>query len=140
MDSDKPLSYLQFATVFIVFGVVLIAFRGPWDLLRIVGLTIACVALILFVIAKVQLGDSFSVEPIAKTLVVRGIYSKICHPMYLFSALFFFGLILYVGRTWLLLIFLILIPVQILRMRREDQVLEEKFGEEHRRYRQNTWF
>ena len=60
--------------------------------------------------------------------------------MYLFSALLFLGLILYAGQPWLLLIFLVLVPLQLFRMRREDQVLEAKFGEDYRRYRQNTWF
>jgi protein-S-isoprenylcysteine O-methyltransferase Ste14 len=33
-----------------------------------------------------------------------------------------------------------LIPVQMMRARSEAKVLEEKFGEEYRRYRAGTWF
>ena len=126
--------------VFVIFCVVVAAFHGPWDALRMVGLAIATPALIFFVIAKAQLGDSFSVESLAQKLVVRGIYSRIRHPMYLFSALLFLGLILYAGQPWFLLIFLVLVPLQLFRIHREDEVLEAKFGEDYRRYRQNTWF
>ena len=140
MEPTQMLSRIQFVMVFVIFGVVVVAFRGPLDTLRMVGVVIAALTLGFFAVAKAQLGDSFSVEPLAQKLVVRGIYSRIRHPMYLFSALLFLGLILYAGQPWLLLIFLVLVPLQLFRMRREDQVLEAKFGEDYRRYRQNTWF
>ena len=140
MDTTKLLSRIQFVMVFVIFGVVVVTFRGPWNVLRVVGLGIAAPALVFFAIAKAQLGDSFSVEPLAQKLIAHGIYAKVRHPMYLFSELFFFGLILYAGQLWFLLIFLGIVPLQLFRMRREDQVLEEKFGEDYRRYRQNAWF
>jgi len=140
MESDKPLSYLQFVTAVLGFGIALVAFRGPLDAIRIVGLALAASALVLFLVAKVQLGDSFSILPEAHTLVTRGIYSKIRHPIYFFSAFLIFGLALFAERPVFLLVFAVIIPVQILRMRREDKVLEEKFGDEYRRYRQNAWF
>jgi protein-S-isoprenylcysteine O-methyltransferase Ste14 len=34
----------------------------------------------------------------------------------------------------------VLIPMQIVRARKEARVLEEKFGEEYRAYRARTWF
>jgi protein-S-isoprenylcysteine O-methyltransferase Ste14 len=34
----------------------------------------------------------------------------------------------------------IVIPVQIIRARQESKVLEEKFGDEYRHYKQSTWF
>jgi protein-S-isoprenylcysteine O-methyltransferase Ste14 len=33
-----------------------------------------------------------------------------------------------------------LLVVQILRVQQESRVLEAKFGEEYREYRQRTWF
>jgi protein-S-isoprenylcysteine O-methyltransferase Ste14 len=45
-----------------------------------------------------------------------------------------------VWRLEFLLALLVIIPVQILRARRESRVLEEKFGEEYREYRRRTWF
>jgi protein-S-isoprenylcysteine O-methyltransferase Ste14 len=50
------------------------------------------------------------------------------------------GVAVMVGRPELLLILLALIPIQIIRARREAAVLEAKFGDEYREYRKRTWF
>jgi protein-S-isoprenylcysteine O-methyltransferase Ste14 len=49
-------------------------------------------------------------------------------------------MILMVGRPRLLVILVVLIPMQIIRARREAAVLEAKFGDAYREYRQRTWF
>ena len=41
--------------------------------------------------------------------------------------------------VWLLL-FLLVIPLQVWRSRKESSVLEAKFGDEYRKYRASTWF
>jgi protein-S-isoprenylcysteine O-methyltransferase Ste14 len=46
---------------------------------------------------------------------------------------------MFIPAWWLLLALIIVIPVQIVRARREAEVLEATFGEEYRRYRQQTW-
>ena len=50
------------------------------------------------------------------------------------------GIIVWAQRPWWLLILAVLIPMQVLRVRKEEQVLENKFGEEYRAYKQKTWF
>jgi protein-S-isoprenylcysteine O-methyltransferase Ste14 len=45
-----------------------------------------------------------------------------------------------IGRPEGFAIFLVLIPLQIIRARREAAVLEAKFGDEYREYRKRTWF
>ena len=40
----------------------------------------------------------------------------------------------------LLLLLLVLVPVQVLRARREAAVLEARFGDTYRDYRKRTWF
>jgi protein-S-isoprenylcysteine O-methyltransferase Ste14 len=50
------------------------------------------------------------------------------------------GIIIWSGRPLYLLIFAVLIPMQIVRSRKESAVLEAKFGEEYREYKQRTWF
>jgi protein-S-isoprenylcysteine O-methyltransferase Ste14 len=54
--------------------------------------------------------------------------------------IFVVGLVLIVGRPELLAILLVLIPMQIIRARREAAVLEAKFGDAYREYRKQTWF
>lgn len=94
----------------------------------------------LWATARMQLGESFSVSPQAKALVTRGIYSRIRNPIYTFGMLWIVGLILAVGHPLWLLILLVLIPMQIVRARKEARVLEENFEEEYRAYRARTWF
>ena len=50
------------------------------------------------------------------------------------------GIVLMVGRPRLLVILVVLIPMQIIRARREAAVLEAKFGDAYRECRKRTWF
>jgi len=128
--------------IILVFVVVFIlhASSMPWTTSRIIGVSIAAPALLLLIVARLQLGAAFSVQAKASTLITTGLYARIRNPIYLFSALFIAGLIIWTGRPWFLIIFVILIPLQILRSRKEAKVLEEKFGPAYVAYRQNTWF
>jgi protein-S-isoprenylcysteine O-methyltransferase Ste14 len=108
--------------------------------MRVVGLAIVIPAFVLLMVARMQLGDAFSVQAKASELVTRGIYSRIRNPIYVFSALMIAGAILWTQRPVFLLIFAVLIPLQIVRARKEAQVLEAKFGTAYLEYKQKTWF
>ncbi len=135
---------LNIATLAIIaVGVALFSFQAaamPWTLNRIVGLSIAGPALVLLVVARFQLGRAFSISAKASILVTSGLYSRIRNPIYLFGMFVFLGLIIWIGNPWLLVIFAILIPMQVVRIRNEAKVLEEKFGDEYVAYRRRTWF
>lgn len=111
-----------------------------WTPVRIVGLAIAIPAVLLLLAARVQLGRAFSIRARASNLVTTGLYSRIRNPIYVFSSLFILGVIIWSGRPLLLLILVILIPIQIHRSTKEAAVLESKFGDEYREYKQKTWF
>jgi|SRR5690348_3408973 len=113
---------------------------GEWSAHQIAGLAIAIPAFCLWALARVQLRKSFAVSAQAKELVTRGIYSKIQNPVYVFGGIFIAGLIIYSGRPLFFLVFLILIPMQVMRVREERRVLEAKFGDAYREYRRRTWF
>ena len=123
-------------------GAFIIAYslRQPLTPLRVAGLLIAAAAFILWSVARIQIGNSFSIKPKAKALVTRGIYARIRNPIYVFSTLWAVGLVLALGRPSWLAFLLVLVPMQVVRARREARVLEEKFGEEYREYRRKTWF
>jgi protein-S-isoprenylcysteine O-methyltransferase Ste14 len=54
---------------------LIFSFAGPWNAMRWIGLAITVFAAVLFLMARYQLGTSFSVSPQAKQLVTSGIYS-----------------------------------------------------------------
>jgi protein-S-isoprenylcysteine O-methyltransferase Ste14 len=59
----------------------------PWTPTRIAGAVIGLPSLALFVLARIELGSSFSVRPKAQTLVTHGLYSRIRNPIYVFGGL-----------------------------------------------------
>jgi protein-S-isoprenylcysteine O-methyltransferase Ste14 len=131
-------------TFALIVAVAVVLFRQsmrlPWTMSRIIGVAIAAPALLLLLTARIQLGRAFSVRAKASNLVTSGLFSRIRNPIYVFSALFILGLIIWSGRPLYLLIFAVLVPMQIYRSRKESAVLEAKFGEEYRNYKQRTWF
>jgi protein-S-isoprenylcysteine O-methyltransferase Ste14 len=74
--------------------------------------------------------------------VTTGIYSRIRNPIYVSGMIFLIGLIVMVRRiaSGLVLLIIIVVPMQIIRARREARVLEAKFGDAYRQYRSRTWF
>lgn len=111
-----------------------------WTPVRFAGAVIAGIGLVLLLTARIQLGRSFAVTAEARHLVTTGLYSRIRNPIYLFSAIFLAGAAIAAGRPMLLLVLLVLVPVQVIRARREEQVLAAAFGEEYERYKSHTWF
>jgi len=116
------------------------AAKLPWTAWRIVGMAIAVPAFLLFAAAHIELGRAFSVRAKATTLVTTGVYSRIRNPIYFFSAVMILGIIIWTGRSWLLLFFAVLVPLQVVRSRKEERVLTEKFGAEYLEYTRKTWF
>jgi len=104
------------------------------------GLALALLGLGGAVIARWTLGSSFSVTPQARQLVTRGIYSKLRNPIYVFGNVFIAGLLFIVGSPYLWIVLVVVIILQTVRARKEARVLEAKFGDEYRRYRDGTWF
>jgi protein-S-isoprenylcysteine O-methyltransferase Ste14 len=125
---------------FIGFGAFVI-YHEPYNTRGLIGIAMAAVGFGLWMLARVQLGRSFAVRAQARMLVTTGLYSKFRHPIYLFGGIAYFGLFIAWGKLIpLLCLFLLYLPVQILRARKEQKVLEQAFGEEYRRYKAGTWF
>jgi protein-S-isoprenylcysteine O-methyltransferase Ste14 len=139
-DMNFKSSFFVIVPLVVIVGLIYAFAHPPWTAVRIAGLVIAVVSFALLTVARVQLGNAFSITPQAKKLVTSGIYLRIRNPVYVFSALGIAGLILFVEKPYYLLLFIIVIPLQIFRAGREARVLEERFGEEYRKYRAATWF
>jgi protein-S-isoprenylcysteine O-methyltransferase Ste14 len=124
------------------FGLVMWKLRPiTWTPLQTIGLCLFAVGFVLWTVARFQLGASFAVTAQARQLVTHGIYSKIRNPIYVFGSFIIAGIFLLIGHPrWLLMIFVVVVPMQIWRARKESAVLEAKFGDEYRTYRASTWF
>jgi len=105
-----------------------------------VGLGLSALFAVLWLVAKWQLGDAFSVRPEARLLVTRGVYSKIRHRIYVFGTLAFLCAVFALLGWSVLVIWLVVIPIQVSRARREERVLADAFGPEYVAYRSRTWF
>jgi len=112
----------------------------PWTPMRVAGVVIGLPSLALLVLARIELGSSFSLRPKAQVLVTRGLYSRIRNPIYLFGCLVVVGVLLYIKQPRALWLAVALIPLQIYRARREEKVLKTKFGAEYQQYKSRTWF
>ena len=111
-----------------------------WTAVQTAGVCLLSAGFILWTVARFQLGASFSVSAQARQLVTHGLYSKFRNPIYVFGSCVIAGAILVFGRPLYLLIFVIIIPMQLWRSRKESAVLEATFGEDYRKYRAGTWF
>ena len=106
---------------------------------NLAGVVLTVVSFVFVIVSRAQLGKSFAVTPQAKDLVTNGVYSRLQHPMYVFLDLAICGIALAVGRWYVLLLLVILVPLQMRNAHRERKVLQEKFGERYEAYRRATW-
>lgn len=112
----------------------------PWTPMRSAGAVIGLPSLALLILARIQLGASFSVRAKAQALVTHGLYSRVRNPIYVFGGLAIVGIFLFVGVPKLLWLLVALVPLQIHRAKKEEQALAAKFGDEYRAYKARTWF
>lgn len=125
--------------VYLVFLVTVVVY-GPRDAFWYVGVCLSVASAGLWVLARYQLGDAFSVRPEARQLVTRGLYSRLRHPIYVFGTLAFLAALLALQGWRALITWLVVGLIQVGRARREERVLTEAFGAEYATYRSKTWF
>jgi protein-S-isoprenylcysteine O-methyltransferase Ste14 len=141
MDRGTTLRvWLPLVAGLLLLGLIIHSAPGPHGLARSIGLLLGLIGLAGVILSRYTLGRSFSVAPKATALVTTGIYSRIRNPIYISGVVFLIGLALILGRPELLAVLLVIIPMQIIRARREAAVLEAKFGDAYREYRERTWF
>jgi protein-S-isoprenylcysteine O-methyltransferase Ste14 len=74
----------------------------------------------------------------AQTLITTGPYNRVRHPIYS-SAIFFLASLVLVSDNWLFLIVLVLaLPGLYNRMKREEKMMMDEFGDEYRAYMEKT--
>jgi protein-S-isoprenylcysteine O-methyltransferase Ste14 len=127
--------------VFFVGVYVYCLFHPRHNLQYIAGMIVATAGYALWIVARLQLGKSFTARAEARELVTTGLYSRFRNPIYVFSTMGIFALCL--GMRWYAsgIAFLALVSIfQWGRARKEAAILEAKFGDAYRQYRARTWF
>ena len=140
---EGPRLYVFTASQIVAVGVLFYLLATPaypWNVPRAIGTVLAVVGITFIGVARYQLGTSFSVKPEAHKLVTTGLYSKIRNPIYVFGTVAILGMCLILQRPALWMVMALVAVMQILRARKESNVLEAKFGDEYRAYRNQTWF
>jgi len=107
---------------------------------HVIAAVITYSAFTFWIISRITLGDSFSLKPKAKHLVSGGVYSKLRHPVYYFSILAASGLTLYVWHFLAAVLLSFLILLEVWRIRKEEEILLDRFGAQYVDYKAKTWF
>jgi protein-S-isoprenylcysteine O-methyltransferase Ste14 len=111
-------------------------FMIPDSLSIILGLMLVFIGLFLWVWSYLTLRSSLTVLPKAKKLITSGPYQHLSHPMYLAMILTFLGFSLASGSIpGLLYTIFIIIPLNILRAKKEEEKLFRKFGKKYEEYK-----
>lgn len=140
---NKTSNYGTLAIIFVSFTIIVVQTlraSSTANAYNYAGLCLMIPSLVCFAIARIQLGSSFQVTAKANDLVTDGIYKKIRHPVYVFGSLFLLGVILFIHQFYVLIIWAVLIYIQTIRIKKEEKVLGEKFGEQYEKYKKGTWF
>ena len=129
---------------------VLYVIDHPWmqaldfyllDWLRWLGFIIGCLSITLTVWVELELGRQFSPQLQLRQehkLITSGPYTRVRHPLY--TAFYGFGLSLaLVSANWFFVAFFIFSMVGLwYRVPKEEQMLQDKFGEEYKAYMGRT--
>lgn len=107
---------------------------------HIIGIIIVASAFLLWIVARIQLGNSFTIGAHAKELVTVGLYSKLRHPVYYFSILAVTGIAIFTWSIYMLVPVILLVVIEVIRIKQEERVLEKTFGKKYISYKQTTWF
>ena len=147
MQAHQPVSFnfkrlLLWSDVASFFALMSIAAAfGPRTGFWFTGIGLATAGFIVWMVARRQLGASFTASAQAKQLVSTGLYRYFKHPIYYSGLVAHFGVFLALQNWWILGIWLAYATtIQFARMKREDRVLENVFGEDFRLLRNGTWF
>ena len=136
-------NYLSLAIVLIAWPLLVYEYLQDNPVLTTfsyIGIFLILVSIIAFTMARFSLGDAFQVSAKANKLVTTGIYKRLGHPIYYSGLGLILGLILIMGQYILLILWVLLIVMQWRRIRKEEKVLTEAFGEEYTDYKKSTWF
>jgi protein-S-isoprenylcysteine O-methyltransferase Ste14 len=111
------------------------------SVLNILGLALFVVGLTTAIVAQITLKRFYSGTLVIREdhqLVTHGIYRYTRHPVYLGVIIAIIGLPVFASSLYGLLIMSALIPIILNRIRMEERLLTEEFGDDYRTYKETT--
>lgn len=106
-----------------------------------VALAVGFLGWLLWVAATFKLGSALAVLPGASRLVAAGVYKYVRHPIYVGIFFTLLGLLAACGSTFgVIYVFVVVLPLNVVRARLEERALLRQFGEGYRAYLDRTWF
>jgi len=108
---------------------------------NIVGLTLFIVGLTTALVAQITLRRFYSSTLVIREdhqLITHGIYRFTRHPIYLGVIIAIIGVPVYASSLYGLLLMSALIPILLNRIRIEERMLTEEFGDAYRTYKEAT--
>jgi protein-S-isoprenylcysteine O-methyltransferase Ste14 len=148
----QPFPPLLLITFLLILGWALFAGAAPPGLqqervipesigIDLAGLAIILLGLGLAVWARVKLGKNWSTRPtirVGHTLVRTGPYRFVRNPIYTGLLVGFTGTAVVFGAFWAFVLILFLLAGFLMRIREEEKILLEEFGEEYEKYRREV--
>ena len=129
-----------------IWGVIWEVIKHPQKLISLplqcmIGLTLFVIGLTIMIVGQITLWQNYSGFVVIKAghqLITHGIYRFTRHPIYLGAILVYLSLPVYASSLYGILTMLILIPIFLIRIRIEERLLTEEFGDDYRNYQEAT--
>ena len=119
-------------------GIIYYYFLYTWY--NYFGIGLITLGLLVWWLGIFFLGTAWAIKARAKKLVTHGIYSKIRNPIYVGLTLSLIGWAVYIPCPIWAIASVIAIIIFIVRARKEEKVLLEKFGKKYLDYKKQSWF
>lgn len=105
------------------------------------GWGVGVAGVLLWIAAMGALGKSLAVLPGSDRLVAGGVYKYLRHPIYVGIFFTLLGIFIACGsRFGLVYLVVVVLPLNLVRARLEENALQEKFGESYADYKSKTFF
>jgi len=139
---DYTLFLLAFPQACLIFTTSITLYNGTYEEIPVlIGFILMIIGMGFNFIVRTNLGKNW--VPLSKTtegqeLVTESIYSKIRHPFYLSILILFLGIAVISWNFYGLLFFVLVLMALMIRIRKEESELIDKFGEKYVKYKKET--
>lgn len=108
---------------------------------RMIGVSLFVIGLTIMIVGQITLWQNYSGFVVIKKdhqLITHGIYSFTRNPIYLGAILAFASFAIYAASVYGFLAMIATIPIFLFRIKMEEKMLAEYFGDEYETYRNTT--